>query len=127
MADVVPFPFATVAELKARWPDFPVGGDAFAAVLLEDASQYILDVAPSAADVSEGTRRRIVCAVVRRSMEVDGELVGLESMQQGAGPYQETRKAINPHGDFYLTGQEKKALGGGRQRAFTIDLLAGRE
>lgn len=126
MADeVLPFPFATLAELKARWPDFPVGADAFAETQLEDASQYILDVAPSAAAVSERTRRRVVCSVVRRSMETDGELIGLESMQQGAGPYQETRKAINPHGDFYLTAQEKKSLGVGRQQAFTIDLLAG--
>lgn len=127
MADeVLPFPFATLAELKARWPDFPTGADTFAGTLLEDASQYILDVAPSAAGVSAATRRRIACAVARRSMTAEGsEMIGFESIQQGAGPYQETRKATNPHGDFYLTGQEKKALGVGRQRAFTIDLLAG--
>lgn len=126
MADVLPFPFATVEDLKLRWPDFPVGGDSHAGVLLEDASQYILDVCPTAGEVSESTRRRVVCSVVRRAMEVESELVGMESMQMGAGPYQETRKALNPHGDFYLTKQEKLSLGCGGQKAFTVDMMPAR-
>ena len=46
MDEVTPFPFATVDELKARWPDMPAGSDDHAEVLLEDASQFILDVVP---------------------------------------------------------------------------------
>lgn len=126
--DVEPFPFATVDDLKIRWQGFPLGGEAHAEVLLDDASQYMLDVAPSAADASENTRKRIVCAVVRRVMQSDtSDMDGLESVQHGAGPFQETLKPVNPHGDFYLTGQEKRALGFRRQRAFSIDLLAGVE
>src|SRR5699024_11345960 len=48
---------------------------------------------------------------------------GVESYQMGAGPYQETVRPANPHGDFYLTRAEKNALkcfGGG---AFSIDLM----
>lgn len=113
-------PFAEVADLKARWPNFPVGGEVHAEVLLEDASQFILDTVPSAADASEATRLRIVCAVVRRSMPIED--AGIESIQHSAGPFAETLKPTNPNGDFYLTKQEKKALGDGAQRAFGVSI-----
>lgn len=123
MPDVVPFPFATLDELRERWPDFPPGGDMHAQALLEDASQFILDVVPSAATVSESTRRRVVCAVVKRAMQAGGsDLAGVESLQQGAGPFQTTFKPVNPNGDFYLTRLEKVALGWGRQRAFGVQV-----
>lgn len=124
MADVLPFPFATVQELKDRWPGFPSGAEVQAGALLEDASQFILDVVPSAADATPETRRRVVCAVVRRAMQADDGMVGVESVQQGAGPFQATFKSSNPGGDLYLTRNEKIALGWRRQRAFSIDLLA---
>lgn len=120
---VEPFPFATVDELKARWPDFPIGGEAQAEAFLEDASQFILDVIPTAADATPATRRRVVCAVVRRAMQAEGSgMAGFESSQQGAGPFQATFKPLNPHGDFYLTKSEKQALGWGRQRAFGVQV-----
>lgn len=123
MAEVEPFPFATVVELKDRWPDFPPGGEPHAEVLLEDASQFILDVCPSAAAASPSSRRRVVCAVVRRSMGAASELAGLESLQQGAGPFQQTVRPSNPNGDFYLTKQEKIALGdNGKQKAFGVQI-----
>ena len=34
MAEVEPMPFATVDDLKARWPDMPPGADEHAATLL---------------------------------------------------------------------------------------------
>lgn len=120
MADeVTPFPFATVEELKARWPDFPAGAEDHAEVLLEDASQFILDVCPSASTVPANTRRRIVCAVVRRSIEAQASPgVGMESFQATTGPFTNSYTPSNPHGDFYLTKSERKALGEGRQKAF---------
>lgn len=128
MADIDPFPFATVEELKTRWPDFPIGGEAQAEALLADASQFMVDVIPSTADVSPATRSRIVCSVVRRAMQAEGsDFAGLESAQQGAGPFQATFKPLNPSGDFYLTRNEKLALGWRRQAAFSIDLLEGRD
>ena len=122
MTEVFPFPFATLAELQARWPDFPVGADAHATVLLEDASQFILDTVPAAADANEATRRRIVCAVVRRSMPSPGGMDGVESYQESAGPFSHTYKPVNPSGDFYLTKAEKTALGGGAQKAFGVQI-----
>lgn len=122
MTDVLPFPFATLQEFKDRWPDMPTGADAHATVLLEDASQFILDTVPTAGVASPSTRRRIVCAVVRRAMpSVDG-MDGMESMQQSAGPFGVTVKPVNPSGDFYLTKQEKSALGAGAQKAFGVQI-----
>src|SRR5699024_11987648 len=101
MADVTPFPFATVEELKARWPDMPAGAEEHAEVLLEDASQFILDVCPSAADVSAGTRRRIVCAVVRRASEAQASPgAGMSQVHAATGPCTNTGTPAKAHGDF---------------------------
>jgi hypothetical protein len=56
-------------------------------------------------------------------MSVD-EFVGMESSQSSTGPFQDTFRPTNPHGDFYLTKQEKSALGGGAQRAFGVNIGA---
>jgi hypothetical protein len=125
MTDVTPFPFATLDDLKARWPDFPAGADAHATVLLEDASQFILDTVPTAGDatVTEATRRRIVCAVVRRAMPIPGAEAGYSSIQQAAGPFSQTVTPVNPSGDFYLTKLERRALGNGTVKAFGADVV----
>lgn len=117
-------PFASVQDLKDRWPDFPPGGDTFAATLLEDASQFILDVAPQAEHASEGTLRRVVCSVVRRAMTANAAgQIGVTESQISTGPFSASYQSTNPHGDFYLTKQELKALGGaGRPRAFGIEI-----
>ena len=115
---VEPFPFATVSDLEARWPDMPPGSHEHAATLLEDASQFMLDVVPSTVDARPGTRRRIVCAVVRRAMEAPSE--GMSQMSFVTGPFNVSQSPSNPHGDFYLTRNEKHALGYGRQRAFSV-------
>ena len=120
-----PYPFATVDDLKARWPDIPPGAEEHAEVLLEDASQFILDVCPSAADVSAGTRRRIVCSVVRRSIEAQSSPgAGMSQFQATTGPFTNSYTPTNPHGDFYLTKAEKSALGCGRQRAFGVTVAS---
>ena len=118
-----PFPFATLDEFKARWPDFPAGADAHATILLEDASQFILDTVPAAETATASTRRRIVCDVVRRSMSAAAsDTAGFDTFQAGGGPFQFGGKVSNPNGDFYLTKQERKALGDGRQQAFGVSL-----
>ncbi len=121
---VDPFPFATAAELRKRWKAAPADDEELT-VALEDASQFILDVAPSAATKSVATRRRIVCAVVKRSLAVPDEYEGFSQVQMGAGPYQRTGNLANAHGDFYLTRLEKQALGVGRQVAGEVNRLAG--
>lgn len=121
MSDIAPFPFASVQELRARWPDMPPGADAHAGILLEDASQFIVDVCPAAASAPVATRRRVVCSVVRRSME-SGLPAGVEQQTQTAGPFSQSFTVANSSGDFYLTKNERKALGEGAQRAFGVDV-----
>jgi hypothetical protein len=120
-----PFPFATLDELKDRWPDFPVGADAHATILLEDASQFILDTVSTAGSATVSTRRRIVCAVVRRAMPDGSGMNGMESVQETTGPFSTTFKPVNPAGDFYLTKQEKSALGAGASKAFGASIAGG--
>lgn len=122
MADttVTPFPFATVDDLRARWPDMPVGSDEHAEVLLEDASQFILDVCPSAVNATESTRRRVVCAVVRRAIEAESSPAGIDQYTATTGPFSTTYK---PSGSgFYLTKQEKASLGSGTQKAYGVQI-----
>lgn len=124
MADVTPFPFATAAELRARWPDMPLGADKHAETQLEDASQFILDVCPTAGSAAPATRRRVVCSVVRRSMEA-ATPAGVEQHTQTAGPFSQTFTAANSSGDFYLTKNERTALGEGAQRAYSVEITGG--
>lgn len=129
---MVEIPFATVDELKARWPDFPPGAESFAEVHLEDASQFILDYVKSAKDASAATLRRVVCAVVRRAMQADAAgQVGVSQLSETAGPFSTSWQTSNPNGDYFLTKQEVKALGGGgRPKAYSIaanDTLCGAE
>lgn len=123
--DVEPFPFATLLELKKRWRGMTPDQEQDAETALEDASQFILDVAPRAGEKDPKTRRRIVCAVVKRSMQVPEDMLGMESNNTQAGPYMSQRRAVNPHGDFYLTKLERQSLGVGKQRTGDMDLLAG--
>lgn len=115
-------PFAEVSDLEARWKLLTPGERATAAVLLEDASQLIIDVCPRASEASVNTLRRVACAVVKRAMTTPS-VAGASSVQQGGGGYQASVSFANPHGDLYLSKSEKQSLGCGRQRAFTIDLL----
>lgn len=121
-----PVQFATPDDLEKRWAGMPAGAKKRANVLLEDASQFILDTVPTARSAKPATLRRITCAVVRRFMESElSESRGLTQQTVGAGPYQETQGFHNPDGSFYLRGDEKHALGHGRQRAGNVDLLGG--
>lgn len=115
-------PFASLAELRARWPDMPPGSEAHAKVLLDDAADFILETVPSATEAQLSTLRRICCSVVRRSMEAGATPAGIEQFSQAAGPFSQSVKPLNPSGDFYLTKAERKALGEGRQHAFGVQI-----
>lgn len=122
----VELPFAAVNELEERWRPLSDAERETAHALLLDASQLIVDEDPAAASANEATLRRVVCAMVRRAMMAPGG-IGVETMQQGAGPFQQSVKYANPAGDLYLTRQERRALGMLRQRAFEVDLLGGED
>lgn len=66
----------------------------------------------------------IVCEMVKAAnVSTAGE--GVNSIQRGAGPYQETTQFANPVGDLYLTKKQRRLLGGGHSRAGNVDLIGG--
>lgn len=126
--------YATVADLAARWRPLSPAEQDRAAVLLDDVAVLIDEAAPLAPAPYEPTTvelgLRLIVSVdsVRRAMVAGstGGGEGVTSVQQGAGPYQETVQYANPMGNLYLhPGDVKRLRGGDRQRAFTVDLLAG--
>ena len=103
-------PFASSADLKARWPE--LSDEQVAGTLLSDASQLIRDTCPG-------------WAMVKRALISGTDNAGLSSAQETAGPYSQTMTYANPTGDLYLTRAEKQRLGQGRQRAFAISMETG--
>jgi hypothetical protein len=120
-------PFATADDLADRWRPLSDAEEARATVLLDDASQLILDEDKFGrlTDLTEPTPTlvRIVCAMVRRSMgapAADGGAV--TQLQQAAGPFSTAVTYQNPAGDLYLTTAERRALRFNRQRAGSVDM-----
>lgn len=65
----------------------------------------------------------VVCAMVARAVPSTG-LEGIATVQQGAGPFSQTKTLANPGGDLYLTRSEKVSLGCAGQRAGEVDPIA---
>ena len=81
---------------------------------------FVLD--PSAPDaVDPDLAADVVCEMVTSAAASPGG-VGVESMQQGAGPYQQTLNYSNSVGDLFQSKKQKRLLGCGGQRAFTIGM-----
>jgi len=117
-------PFATHADLEARWRPLSPAEQTRADTLLEDASTLILDLQPDIEDwASETTLKAIVCAMVKRVMQGPADFDGVTQTQQSAGPFSQGVSFANPSGDLYLTKFEKKRLRIGVQRAFMVDLI----
>ena len=137
----VPLPFATVGDLQLRWRSLDVSETATAQVLLADATDLVVATCPRWTAASEATRRRVVCAVVKRAMQSgDGDVAGvgpgtfpsprgaLASESHTTGPFVDTYSYSNPDGDLFLKSSEIQSLGGGLGgRAAQLDLLDGVE
>ena len=83
---------------------------------------YVLD--PSAPDgVDPDVAADVVCEMVKSAASSPVE-PGIDSVQQGAGPYQQTLQFSNPVGDLYLSKKQKRLLGCGIQSAFTVSMRA---
>ena len=123
-------PFATYGDLADRWRHLTPDEQSRATVLLGDASAIVRSAVPgidariAAGDLDEGVPKAIVCAMVKRVMQGPADLDGVTQVQQSAGPFQQGVSFSNPSGDLFLTKSEKQRLGIGRQRAFSVDLLA---
>ena len=126
MAEFPKIPFAQVSDLEQRWRKLSDTEQNTAEALLADASIMIRNRASDATHTDADTLRMVVCEMVKRAMA--GPMaagMGVNSIQQGAGPYQQTASFTNPLGDLYLSKSDLKDLGSGRQVAFTIELGGG--
>lgn len=116
--------YATIDDLETRWRPLSIQEKQRALVLLEDAALRLDLAFPPPADLTpplEAVRVIVSCEMVKRALAAPGG-IGVSSVQQGAGPYQETLTYTNPSGDLYLTKADRKLLGGG-QSAYSIDLF----
>lgn len=68
----------------------------------------------------------VVCEMVRAAAASPAG-IGVASVQQGAGPYQQTTQFVNPVGDLYLSKKHRRLLGYGKVRAFEVNLLVTEE
>ena len=117
-------PFAAIDDLAKRWHELTDAERAKAETLLADASDKIITDCPRWAQASEATLRRICCAMVKRAMLNEVVAGGTQSTQTANG-VTEANSYSNPDGDLYLTKSEKRSLGCGVQRMWSIDLSDG--
>lgn len=119
--------YATWQEVQDRWPGktFTTAEQSSATVLLDDAEVEIDAACPlgDSLTTAQLSARKIVSArMVKRAMASPGG-VGVESTQQGSGPFQLTAQYSNPTGDLYLTKADRRLLGCGGQRAATVSMF----
>jgi hypothetical protein len=111
-------PFATVADLEARWRPLSDTERVRAQVLLLDASVLIAQRCPEALAPPVGVfvdaLRAVTCEMVKRAMIAPVDQPSASNTQMTAGPYSESLTFANPTGDLYLTRSEEKRLGIGK-------------
>lgn len=123
-------PFATHADLSARWRALSTAEQTRADILLADASAILraasrgIDAKITSGEIDALLPKSIVCSMVKRVMQGPSDLEGVTQTQQTAGPFSHGVSFANPSGDLYLTKAEKQRLGIGVQRAGYVDLLA---
>lgn len=129
--------YATLADLKAHWSKLPAEDETDATQKLREASIEIRgnfrDVDrriglwavdpedPNALDPD--VPQLVVCRMVKRAMDSpDGQIAGVNQIQQSAGPFGQTLSFTNPDGNIYLSKADRALLGVGRVKgkAFTI-------
>lgn len=122
-------PFATRANFLDRGH---VAGSWSATVLetrLAAASRWLRGQYPDIDDRIEAEEidpelvTDVVCMMTARTVPVELVPLGLDSTQMAGGPFSQSGKLTNPHGDYYLTKQERATLGYGGGKAFTVNLL----
>ena len=118
-------PFASLADLEARWHPVDASETVKAQTALDDASALIMDECERAgvnvASIRHATLTAVVCAMAIRKMSTDDDHLGVTNSAQTAGSFSESFTYSNPMGDLYLTAAERKRLGLRRQRAFSFD------
>lgn len=122
--------FASVETLESGWHELTGQERGKAEVLLARASRRIRSTCPGWAEAEQrepGLCADICCAMVQRAMSADesGLPPGASQVNDTTGPFTSGYTFSNPLGDLYLLDSEKRSLGAGRSRAFTIGMGRG--
>lgn len=119
--------FATTEALAKRWRELSDVEKERAEALLMDASVIILTLCAKHGVEIDGedelqvqNLERIACEMVKRAMLAPVDQAPMSQFSQTAGSYSESGTFVNPTGDLYITASERKSLGIGRQRLFSI-------
>lgn len=119
--------FATTSDLEDRWRALSDIEKGRAETLLLDASVMISAMCQqSGVTIDESDELQahnltaITCEIVKRAMLTPVDIAPTTSYSQSAGGFSESFAYANPNGDLYLTSSEKRLLGIGRQRMFSI-------
>ena len=106
------YPLVIAEDLRARWPDMPLGSDATAQVLLEDAGALIRASAPHWAELDEYVLRMVACAMVKRGMAASAYPTAPPAFPQTAGPYNQQVASATPAGSLPDQSREEAPKGG---------------
>lgn len=119
-------PFATTADLIARWRALSAAETTRATALLADASQMILDEDKrhilDALTTPTTTLVRIACKMVERALGTDVNAPPMTDFTQTAGPFSTGGTLAGTSGDLYLTKAERRQLRFSRQLAGGSDM-----
>lgn len=106
--------YATLADYEARYGAVDEGAEEVVATLLEDASTILDELVPTI-DVSDAHQRKLLRIVARdmvgRALDTGGAPTGVDQMSYTMGPFAQSVHVTNPHGDMYLTANERRLLG----------------
>lgn len=129
----MPAPFANATDYIDRgysvqaWPTEEV-----LTMKLAEASRYLrsprvyptIDADIAAEILDPELVKDVVCAMVNRAAPVEGTPAGAESTQMGVDIFQRTTKfGGGGANQLYLTKEDRKKLGIGGQRAYSVDLI----
>ncbi|MDB5716446.1 MAG: hypothetical protein JWO15_3843 [Sphingomonadales bacterium] len=124
-------PFATATDVAARWRTLTSDEQKVANQLALDASDMIRSRWPSvdsrigSGALTAASLTRVVASMVKRAM-MNGEVEGIASRAQAAGPFSKTDTYANPNANLYFTAEDIRLLDGRPpRRAFAVDLSPG--
>ena len=119
--------FAETSDLESSWRALSDVETERAETLLLDASVKILTMCEQSGvtidaenEVQAHNLMAVTCEMVKRAMLTPVDVAPTTSYSQSAGGYSESFAYANPNGDLYLTSAEKKLLGIGKQRMFSV-------
>ena len=120
--------YATVDDVVLRWRPLSDAEVEQASALLDDAAVMIRsacsDIEARIADglLDAEVLKLVSVRMVKRAMTAPAGFEGVSQWNVASGPHSQSTQFANPMGDMWLTKVDRKMLGVGGARAFSIDM-----